>query len=39
MFGGDIYFKLENLQKTGLSRSEGATYGIMKNVKISAPAV
>jgi threonine dehydratase len=31
MFGGDIYLKLENLQKTGSFKIRGATYSIMKN--------
>ena len=31
MFGGDIYLKLENLQKTGSFKIRGATYSILYN--------
>jgi len=31
MFGGEIYLKLENLQKTGSFKIRGATYSILKN--------
>ncbi|MFO7554823.1 MAG: threonine ammonia-lyase [Desulfobacterales bacterium] len=31
MFGGDIYLKLENLQKTGSFKIRGATYFILSN--------
>jgi threonine dehydratase len=31
MFGGEIYLKLENLQKTGSFKIRGATYCILKN--------
>nr|MBC8361033.1 pyridoxal-phosphate dependent enzyme [Candidatus Desulfatibia profunda] len=31
MFGGEIYLKLENLQKTGSFKIRGATYTIMVN--------
>jgi threonine dehydratase len=31
MFGGEIYLKLENLQKTGSFKIRGATYGILIN--------
>ena len=31
MFGGEIYLKLENLQKTGSFKIRGATYFILKN--------
>ena len=31
MFGGEIYLKLENLQKTGSFKIRGATHSILKN--------
>ncbi len=31
MFGGEIYLKLENLQKTGSFKIRGATYSILIN--------
>jgi len=31
MFGGEIYLKLENLQKTGSFKIRGANYSILKN--------
>ena len=31
MFGGEIYLKLENLQKTGSFKIRGATYSIRIN--------
>ena len=31
MFGGEIYLKLENLQKTGSFKIRGATYSILLN--------
>jgi threonine dehydratase len=31
MFGGEIYLKLENLQKTGSFKIRGATYSILNN--------
>ena len=31
MVGGEIYLKLENLQKTGSFKIRGATYCILKN--------
>ncbi len=32
MFNGEIYLKLENLQKTGSFKIRGATYSILKNL-------
>ncbi|MEJ2658907.1 MAG: threonine ammonia-lyase [Desulfobacterales bacterium] len=37
MFGGEIYLKLENLQKTGSFKIRGATYSILLNKDKIAP--
>ena len=40
MFGGEIYLKLENLQKTGSFKIRGATYSILRNLdKIASGGV
>ncbi|UCD90964.1 MAG: threonine ammonia-lyase [Desulfobacterales bacterium] len=37
MFGGEIYLKLENLQKTGSFKIRGATYSILRNQQKIGP--
>ena len=37
MFGGEIYLKLENLQKTGSFKIRGATYSILVNQQKIGP--
>ena len=37
MFGGEIYLKLENLQKTGSFKIRGATYSILTNKQKIGP--
>ena len=37
MFGGEIYLKLENLQKTGSFKIRGATYSILRNQQNIGP--